>query len=107
MIRTRLSTNFYCSLQCIMKLKNTSSSPVEFVELTVDSLLEPNLQQQIIQWSQETVQNQLPLTAGATIDLPLHLFGAANFLVQNIQSANAQGNYYIYLSKYVVVPKVT
>lgn len=90
-----------------MKLKNTSSSSVEFIELTVDSLLEPNLQQQIMQWSQETVQDQLPLTAGATIDLPLHLFGAANFLVQNIQPSNAQGNGYVYLSKNVVVLKVT
>lgn len=84
------------STDCTIKLKNTSSSPVEFLEVTVDSLLEPSLQRQIVRWSQQTIQDQLPLLVGATADLPLHLFGASNFLVQNMQVSNLQGDFFVF-----------
>ena len=77
-----LIMNHSPSSECSIKLKNTSTLPIEFLELTVDTALEPNLQRQIIQWSQKSIQDEIPLAAGFTTNLIFHLFGASNFLAQ-------------------------
>lgn len=62
------------------------------MEVKVESLLEPNLQKQIVQWNDQELQEQLPLAPGDTACLPLHLYGAANFLAH---MSTLQGKYLI------------
>lgn len=76
------------SSECIVYFKNIGTLPIEMLEVIVESQLDPNQQRHVVQWSEKTLQDQLPLTSGATAELSLFLFGASNFLVQpstNIQ----------------------
>lgn len=74
--------------ECTIRLKNTGTIPVEFLDVSVESMLEQNLQRQIIQWDRQSVQEYLPLNTGSAATFSLNLFGAANFLAQ---PSNAQG----------------
>lgn len=68
------------SAECIITLRNTSQVPIEMLELSMQSVLDANLQEQIFQWSKENLQNQLPLMANSSAAITLYLYSAANFL---------------------------
>lgn len=68
------------STECTITLTNTGQVPIEMLEVSMQSVLEPGLQDQIFKWSQENLQSQLPLMPNCTASLTLYLYSAANFL---------------------------
>lgn len=68
------------SAECTITLTNSGQVPIEMLEVSIQTVLEPALQQQIFKWSQENLQAQLPLMPNQTASLTLYLYGAANFL---------------------------
>lgn len=71
--------NGECS-ECILTLTNTSAIPIEFIECTLHSTLEDNLQNRIFSWSNSDIQNKLPIQPNASIDIKIYIFGEADFL---------------------------
>lgn len=63
-----------------MTLSNVGELPIEMVEVSVHSTLEPSIQQQVFQWSQENLQAQLPLQPGADASFTIYLYSVADFL---------------------------
>ncbi|XP_018334201.1 protein brunelleschi [Agrilus planipennis] len=68
------------STQCVITIANTSQVPVEMLEVSIQSVLEPSLQDQIFKWSNDDLQKQLPLLPGNSASLTINLYSAANFL---------------------------
>lgn len=68
------------SSEVIITLTNISKVPMEMVEVSIQSVLENSLQDQIFKWSIEELESQLPLMPDASATLTLHLYSAANFL---------------------------
>ncbi|KAF5285809.1 hypothetical protein FQA39_LY04270 [Lamprigera yunnana] len=68
------------STECTITIKNNSVVPIEMLEVSIQSVLEVSLQDQIFKWSQENLESQLPLVPGGTASLTLYLYSAANFL---------------------------
>lgn len=68
------------STECIITLRNTTQVPIEMLELSMQSVLDPSLQDQIFKWSKEDLQNQLPLLPNSSATITLFLYSAANFL---------------------------
>lgn len=63
-----------------MTLSNVGDLPIEMVEVSVHSTLEPLTQEQVFQWSQENLQAQLPLQPGADASFTVYLYSLADFL---------------------------
>lgn len=63
-----------------MTLSNLGDQPVEWLEISIESLLESSLQKEILNWDEMEIQSQLPFQPGCNTVLQLHLLGAANFL---------------------------
>jgi hypothetical protein len=61
-------------------LSNVGELLIEMVEVSVHSTLEPSVQQQVFQWSQENLQAQLPLQPGADASFTIYLYSLADFL---------------------------
>ncbi|KAJ9597832.1 hypothetical protein L9F63_011327, partial [Diploptera punctata] len=74
------------SAECNVTLSNVGDLPIEMVEVTVHSALEPSVQQQVFQWSQENLQAQLPLQPGATASFTIYLYSLADFLMPDAGS---------------------
>ncbi|CAH1283288.1 unnamed protein product [Diabrotica balteata] len=68
------------STECIITLKNASEVPVEMLEVEINSVLDPSLQDQIFSWDREEVKKLLPIPPGETVSITLNLHSAANFL---------------------------
>ncbi|KAB0793804.1 hypothetical protein PPYR_13424 [Photinus pyralis] len=68
------------STECTITLTNNSHVPIEMIEVSIQSVLEASLQDQIFKWSQENLESQLPLMPNGTASLTLYLYSAANFL---------------------------
>ncbi|KAK4874594.1 hypothetical protein RN001_013954 [Aquatica leii] len=68
------------STECTITLTNNSHVPIEMLEVSIQSVLELSLQDQIFKWSQENLESQLPLMPNGTASLTLYLYSAANFL---------------------------
>lgn len=68
------------STECTITLTNRSQVPIEMLEVSMQSVLEPGLQDQIFQWSKENLESQLPLLPNSSASLTLYLYSAANFL---------------------------
>ncbi|KAK9709008.1 Transport protein Trs120 or TRAPPC9, TRAPP II complex subunit [Popillia japonica] len=68
------------STECTITLTNTGNVPIEMLEISIQSVLEPALQDQIFKWSKENIESQLPLMPNASASLTLYLYSAANFL---------------------------
>ncbi|XP_066993209.1 protein brunelleschi [Anabrus simplex] len=81
------------SAECSVTLSNIGEQPIEMLEVSVQSALEPSVQQQVFQWSQENLQAQLPLQPGATASFTIYLYSVADFLspVENEMSSLANG----------------
>lgn len=68
------------SVECTLVLKNESERPVQWLDMSIETLLEPAVQQQTIWWDEDCALNQLPLKPGDQIQVPIHLYGHTNFL---------------------------
>lgn len=68
------------STEVSITLMNVSKVPIEMLEVSIQSDLEPMLQEQIFKWSQENLAGQLPLLPGSSASLTLYVYCAANFL---------------------------
>ncbi|CAG9766365.1 unnamed protein product [Ceutorhynchus assimilis] len=71
------------SAQCVITLTNTSDIPIEMLEVTVNSILEPQLQNEIFQVDLEQVSLILPLQPEQTASFDVKIFASANFLAPN------------------------
>ncbi|XP_050306114.1 protein brunelleschi [Anthonomus grandis grandis] len=72
------------SSQCTITLNNTSQIPVEMLEVTVNSILDQSLQNEIFFIDQEQVNLILPLLPGQTASFEVKIYAAANFLAPNM-----------------------
>lgn len=68
------------SSECTITITNTSDVAIEMLEVSMQSVLEQSLQDQIFKWSRENLESQLPLLPGQSASLTLYLYCAANFL---------------------------
>ncbi|XP_044738688.1 protein brunelleschi [Chrysoperla carnea] len=68
------------SAECTITLTNTSDVIIELLDVSIQSGLEPSVQDQIFKWSQSNLESQLPLASKATASLTLYLYSATNFL---------------------------
>lgn len=75
------------SAQCTVTLTNTSQIPIEMLEVSVNSILEPYMQNEIFLIDQEEVQLILPLLPEQSASFSVRLFAAANFLAPNTASS--------------------
>lgn len=80
------------STECTITLTNTSQVPIEMLEVSIQTVLESCLQDQIFKWSQENLESQLPLLPNATASLTLYLYSAANFLALTDVSSGVFGH---------------
>lgn len=81
------------STECTITLTNNSQVPIEMLEVSIQSVLEPTLQDQIFKWSQENLEAQLPLMPNCTASLTLYLYSAANFLAPSFAPEMSSGVY--------------
>lgn len=76
------SITLYCgeTTECVLKLTNTSTIPIEFIEEIMQSPLDTKTQNLVFSWSKDRIQSQLPLKPKATMTIPLRITGYADFL---------------------------
>lgn len=72
------------STHCTVTLTNIGQVPIEMLEVEVNSILDPTLQDQIFKWDNEEVQGQLPIQPNESATITLYLHAAANFLAPNV-----------------------
>lgn len=82
------------SSECTITLTNTGQVPIEMLEVSIQTVLEPGLQDQIFKWSQENLQAQLPLLPNCTASLTLYLYSAANFLATSFAAPEMSSGVY-------------
>lgn len=68
----------------MITLKNVGQLPIEMLELEVNSMLDPVLQNQIFSWDNEKIKELLPIQPNESASFTLNLYGAANFLASNV-----------------------
>ncbi|KAL3284966.1 hypothetical protein HHI36_019095 [Cryptolaemus montrouzieri] len=77
--------------ECTITLTNKSQIAVEHLEVSIQSALDSAAQEKMFVWSNETVQNQLPILPGGSATINLTLYGQANFIspLQGAQDLNS------------------
>lgn len=70
--------------QCMITLKNVGLIPVEMLEVEVNSILDPILQNQIFTWDNEEIKRLLPIQPNESASFTITLYAAANFLAPNV-----------------------
>ncbi|XP_060523752.1 protein brunelleschi [Cylas formicarius] len=65
---------------CIITLTNISQIPIEMMEIKMNSLIEPSVQEQIFYFDENETNSQLPLLPNQSITLTVTVYGLANFL---------------------------
>ncbi|XP_050682191.1 protein brunelleschi [Leptidea sinapis] len=68
------------STDCSIKITNTSNVPVEYLDLSIQSNMDSQLQNKVFQWSNDAVQSLLPLKPNETATILMKLYGEADFL---------------------------
>ncbi|XP_066262236.1 protein brunelleschi [Euwallacea similis] len=71
------------SAQCTITLTNMSQIPVEMLEVTMSSILDSALQNEIFQVDQEEVNFMLPLMPEQSASFNVKIYASANFLAPN------------------------
>lgn len=71
------------STECIITLKNVSEVPVEMLEIEINSILEPSLQEQIFRCDNTEINKFLPIPPGESVNVTLYFHSVANFLAPN------------------------
>lgn len=62
------------------RITNNSEVPISILQLSIDSLIET---QDLISWDNNDVDRLLPIAPMSSVQVPLQLYGAANFLAHN------------------------
>lgn len=68
------------STDCTIKITNTNSVPIEYLDLAIQSNIDTALQSKIFQFSNEDIQSQLPIAPDQTATITIKLYGEADFL---------------------------
>lgn len=63
-----------------IRITNTSNVPIEYLELSIQSNTDSQLQSKIFQYSNEEIQSQLPIAPDSTATIAMKLYGEADFL---------------------------
>lgn len=66
--------------ECTITLTNSSNVPIEFLEESLHSTVDPKLQNRIFQWSRDEIQSKLPIQPQQSIDFKVTIYGEADFL---------------------------
>ncbi len=68
------------STECTITLTNSSNVPIEFLEESLHSTLDPKLHGRIFEWSSKELQSKLPIQPQQSIDFKVTIYGEADFL---------------------------
>ncbi|XP_022123809.2 protein brunelleschi [Pieris rapae] len=68
------------STECAIKITNTSSVPIEYLDISLQSNMDSQLQSKVFQWSNDDIQSQLPIKPNAVATIVMKLYGEADFL---------------------------
>lgn len=68
------------SIEYQVTILNSGSQPIEIIEISVQCTLEPSQLRQVLQWSADNIQAQLPLAPGAAGSFTLYLHGFSDFI---------------------------
>lgn len=74
--------------ECTVTLMNAGDVPIEMLEISMQSVLEKSLQEQIFKWSEDEFKKQLPLKPGEMASVMLRIYAAANFLNAGYTAGN-------------------
>ena len=66
--------------ECTVTLTNVSDQPIELLEITMQSMLDVDIQAQTFQWSKENLMAQLPIKPGSSASFTLYIHATADFL---------------------------
>lgn len=69
---------------CTITLKNVSQLPIEMLEVEVNSILDPTLQNRIFSWDNDEIKRLLPIQPNESASFTVSLYAAANFLAPNM-----------------------
>nr|XP_018912061.1 PREDICTED: protein brunelleschi [Bemisia tabaci]XP_018912062.1 PREDICTED: protein brunelleschi [Bemisia tabaci]XP_018912063.1 PREDICTED: protein brunelleschi [Bemisia tabaci] len=67
-------------MECLVTLHNEGNQPIDQLDIIVESMLDPSVQQQMIHWDHKGLTGHLPLLPGASATFPISLYGVNNFL---------------------------
>lgn len=67
--------------QCVLTLTNCGAEPIEMLELSLQTKLDRETERNLIDWSPNDLQSQLPVPPGGVASLALQVHGQAPFLV--------------------------
>lgn len=82
---------FYFRSECTVTLTNVSDQPIELLEITMQSMLDPDIQAQTFQWSKDNLMAQLPIKPHSSASFTLYIHATADFL-----SPGTDGNFGVY-----------
>ncbi|CAK1555670.1 unnamed protein product [Leptosia nina] len=68
------------STECVIKITNTSNVPIEYLDLSIQSNMDSQLQTKVFQWNNDDLQSQLPIKPNNTASIVMNLYGEADFL---------------------------
>ncbi|GFO45747.1 trafficking protein particle complex subunit 9, partial [Plakobranchus ocellatus] len=74
------------STECVVTVKNTSEQVVEMLSVKLNAKSDQDPVHQVISWSEENVQAQLPLEPGCQLCFSLVINGISDFLVPAAES---------------------
>ena len=74
------SCNFYFRSECTITITNNSQYPVELLEITMQSILDLEVQAQTFQWNKESLMSELPLQPGSVCSFTVNIHATADFL---------------------------
>lgn len=78
------------SSDCTIHLTNCGEQPLELVEISMQSILEPDVQRRTFKWDRESISNQMPVEAGKIANLKIALYAVADFL-----SPSCDGRFFV------------
>lgn len=68
------------SSECIIYLNNCGEQPLEMVEISMQSVLEPEVQRKTFKWNRDAISAQMPVEPGKTANLAISLYAVSDFL---------------------------
>lgn len=91
---TSISKSLYAgeSTECQLTILNSGSQPIGLLEISAQCVLDPSQLRQVLQWSADNIQAQLPLPPGGSASLTLYLHGYAEFLAPPRNDMNDTGS---------------
>lgn len=69
---------------CTITLTNVGQLPIEMLEVEMNNILDPSLQNQIFSWDNDEIKRLLPIQPSESASFTVNLYAAANFLAPNV-----------------------